>query len=174
MMILVAALQVLVALAFLSIPLVRHRYGASAKANAEAELARQGVPITVLEDNKMSFDASGHETAAPAAVAAVMAVLAGLNLWGSDWGQTLTLVFQSLVLAGNALILYSQVTAVKSVESAFARKGDPVLGRVKVPALLKAAESGFPSWTPVLQNVRHTVVFAASALALALAATAAA
>ncbi|WP_211349171.1 hypothetical protein [Micromonospora pisi] len=54
-----------------------------------------------------------------------------------------------------------------SVRTAFARKGDPMLGRIDVPALLKAAESGFPSWVPVLQNVRHTVVFAGSVLALA-------
>jgi hypothetical protein len=162
-----AVLQLLVALAFVSIPVVRHRYGASAKTNAEAELEHQGVPVAVLAENKISFDASGHETLAPATVAAVMAILAGLNLFGSHWGQVLTWVFQSIVLVGNVLILYSQLTAVKSVKSAFARKGDPMLQRIDVPALLKAAESGFPSWVPTLQNARHTVVFAGSVLALA-------
>ncbi|WP_336208551.1 hypothetical protein [Nonomuraea sp. LPB2021202275-12-8] len=168
MLVSVAVLQLLVALAFVSIPVVRHRFGDSAKVNAEAELTRQGVPVSVLEENKLSFDASGHETAAPATVAVIMAVLAALNLAGSPWGEVLTWIFQPLVLIGNALILYSQLTAAKSVRSAFARKGDPMLARIDVPTLLRAAESGFPSWVPILQNVRHTVVFAGSALALAI------
>ncbi|MFI7446968.1 hypothetical protein ACIBQX_05655 [Nonomuraea sp. NPDC049714] len=167
MIVLAAVMQVLIALAFVSIPLVRHRYGTGAKQNAEAELTRQGVPVTVLEENKLSFDASGHETAAPVTVAVIMVILATLNLLGEPWGQTLTWIFQPLVLLGNALILYSQLTAVRSVESAFARKGDPMLQRIDVTALLKAAESGFPRWVlPTLQNIRHTVVFAGSALAL--------
>ncbi|GGP07940.1 hypothetical protein LDL08_21240 [Nonomuraea glycinis] len=167
MLVLAAVLQVLIALAFVSIPLVRHRYGSDAKRNAEAELTRQGVPVTVLAENKLSFDAGGHETAAPVTVAVVMTILAALNLLGEPWGQVLTWIFQPIVLLGNALILYSQLTAVRSVESAFARKGDPTLQRIDVTALLKAAESGFPRWVlPTLQNIRHTVVFAGSALAL--------
>lgn len=38
----IAVLQLLVAAAFVSIPVVRHRYGAAAMAGAEAELERQG------------------------------------------------------------------------------------------------------------------------------------
>lgn len=136
-------------------------------AGAEAELERQGVRTTVLAENGMRFDAGGHETAVPATVAAVMVALAGLNLFGGDWARPLTLTFQSLVLAGNCLILYSQLTAETSVRAAFRRKGDPMLARVDVPALLKAAENGFPAWTWTLQNVRHVVVFGASVLALA-------
>jgi hypothetical protein len=166
MMTFAAILQLLVALAFVSIPLVRGRFGDSAKVNAEAELTRQGVPVAVLAENKLSFDASGHETAAPVTVAGIMVILAALNLTGNSWGESLTWVFQSLVIVGNALILYSNLTAVKSVQAAFKRKGDPMLQRVDVPALLKAAESGFPSWVSILQNVRHTVVFTGSALAL--------
>jgi hypothetical protein len=162
-----AVLQLLIALAFLSIPLVRHRYGASAKVNAEAELERQGVPIAVLEENKLSFDASGHETIVPALVALVMTTLAVLNLSENHWGQALSWVFQPIVLCGNFLILYSQLTAAKSVKAAFARKGDPMLQRIDVRALLKAAENGFPTWVmPILQNIRHTVVIAGSVLVL--------
>ncbi|MGW0810457.1 hypothetical protein [Nonomuraea sp. NPDC002799] len=167
MIALAASAQLLIALAFLSIPLIRHRYGAQAKATAEAELRRQGVPTTVLAENKLSFDAGGHETAVPATVALVMAVLAVLNLAGNDWGQTLSWVFQPIVLIGNVLILHSQLTAVKSVETAFARKGDPMLQRIDVRAMLKAAEQGFPTWVmPVLQNIRHAVVFGGSVLVL--------
>ncbi|MFJ2058668.1 hypothetical protein ACIOMM_22345 [Streptomyces sp. NPDC087908] len=35
-----------------------------------------------------------------------------------------------------------------------------------MPAFLAAAEGAFPAWTRTLQNLRHTVVFAGSALAL--------
>ncbi|GAA2441308.1 hypothetical protein GCM10010191_66860 [Actinomadura vinacea] len=162
-----AVAQLLVALAFISIPMLRHRYGATtAKANAEAELRRQGVPTGVLAENKLNFDAAGHETAVPASVAAVMVTVAALNLAGNHWGQLLTWVFSSLVLVGNGLILWSQLTAVQSVQKAFERKGDPTLRRIDVPALLKAAESGFPTWTPILQNVRHSMVFAGSIIAL--------
>ncbi len=157
----------LIAMAFLSIPLVRHRYGATATASAEAELSRQGIPTAVLKDNKLSFDASGHETAVPAAIALVMVILAVLNLAGHQWGQTLSWIFQSIVLAGNLVILYSQLTAAKSVRKAFERKGDPTLLRVDVRALLEAAENGFPRWVfPILQNARHAVVIAGSVLVL--------
>jgi hypothetical protein len=162
-----AILQLLVALAFLSIPLVRHRYGAKAQAAAERELTRQGVPTTVLAENKLRFDAGGHETAAPAGIAAVTVGLAALNFAGSHLGLVLTWIFQSLVLAGNVVILYSQLTAITSVRTAFARKGDPMLQRIDVPAFIEAAETAFPRWVlPTLQNIRHTVVFAGSALAI--------
>jgi hypothetical protein len=160
-------MQLLVAGAFVSIPLVRARYGATAMAAAEAELVRQGVRPTVLTENGMRFDAGGHETAAPVGVAVAMVIAAGLNLFGSDWAQLVTWILQSLVVAGNCVILYSQLTAAKSVRAAFVRKGDPMLARVDVPVLLKAAEDGFPSWTWTLQNVRHVVVFGASIIALA-------
>jgi hypothetical protein len=163
-----AVAQILVALAFVSIPMLRHRFGATtAKANAEAELTRQGIPTRVLAENKLTFDASGHETAAPVSIAAVMVTVAALTLAGNEWGVTLTWIFSSLVLIANALILWSQLTAVQSVQKAFKRKGDPMLERVDVPALLKAASSGFPSWTPILTNVRHGIVFGGSIVALA-------
>ena len=162
----IAVMQLLIAVAFLSIPVVRHRYGARATRSAHAELERQGVRPAVLAENGMRFDAGGHETAAPVAVAAVMVTLAVLNLIGAAWAHPLTWALQALVLLGNAVILYSNLTAARSVRAAFIRKGDPMLARIDVPALLKAAEDGFPAWTWVLQNVRHAVVFGASAAAL--------
>ncbi|MFC4116852.1 hypothetical protein [Nonomuraea zeae] len=163
-----AVLQLLIALAFISIPLVRHRYGPAAKDAAEAELRRQGVPVSVLAENKLSFDASGHETAVPATVALIMTALAVLNLAGNHWGQTLSWVFQPIVLVGNFLILHSQLTAAKSVRAAFDRKGDPTLQRIDIRALLAAAESAFPTWVmPILQNIRHTVVIGGCLLVIA-------
>jgi hypothetical protein len=163
----IAAMQLVVAAAFVSIPAVRARFGSLATVLAHRELERQGVSPNVLVDNGMRFDAGGHETVLPVTVASVMTVLAVLNFAGSSWATPLTWVFQSIVLVGNGVILYSQLTATTSVQAAFARKGDPVLARIDVPALLGAARDGFPSWVWTLQNVRHVAVFGASILALA-------
>ncbi|MBP2583199.1 hypothetical protein J3A78_003677 [Streptomyces sp. PvR006] len=168
--VLAAAGQFLVSAAFVSIPVLRHRFGAVAKAAAVTELERQGVRPAVLEENRLRFDASGHEWWAPGAFAAASLAAAVLNLLGSSWGTTLTWVFSSIAFLANIAILQSQLGAVKSVRAAFRRKGDPELLRVDVPAFLAAAEGAFPAWTRVLQNVRHTVVFGGSALALTAAA----
>lgn len=163
---LAAAMQFLVAIAFVSIPMVRHRFGPAAKAAAVAELRRQNVRPEVLEENKLRFDAGGHETAAPVAVAAVMATIATLNVVGADLAQLLTWIFSSLVLLMNAGIVYSNLTAVKSVEAAFRRKGDPELTRIKVAPFLQAAENAFPRWVRAQTYLRNTVVFGGSAIAL--------
>ncbi|OEJ28587.1 hypothetical protein AS594_33050 [Streptomyces agglomeratus] len=167
-----AVAQTLVAAAFVSIPVLRHRFGAVAKAAAVTELRRQGVRPAVLEENKLRFDASGHEWWAPGSFAAASLAAAALNLAGSPLGTTLTWIFSSIAFVANVLILQSQLGAVKSVRDAFRRKGDPELLNIDVPAFLNAAEGAFPAWTRTLQNARHTVVFAGSALALTAAALA--
>ncbi|MFB6876451.1 hypothetical protein [Streptomyces sp. NPDC056323] len=163
---LAAVMQLLVAAAFVSIPVVRHRFGPAAKAAAVAELRRQDVRPEVLEENKLRFDAGGHETAAPAAVAAVMTATAALNFAGADLAQLLTWIFSSLVLLMNAAIVHSNLTAVKSVEAAFRRKGDPELARIEVAPFLQAAENAFPRWVRAQTYLRNTTVFAGSAIAL--------
>jgi hypothetical protein len=164
---LAAIMQLLVAAAFVSIPLVRHRFGPAAKAAAQAELRRQNIRPQVLEENKIRFDAGGHETAAPVTVAAVMTATAALNFAGADLGQPLTWIFSSLVVLMNVVIVYSNLTAVKSVTAAFRRKGDPELARVEVAPFLQAAEDAFPHWVRAQTYLRNTVVFGGSAIALA-------
>ncbi|MGW1844536.1 hypothetical protein [Streptomyces sp. NPDC001966] len=119
-----------------------------------------------LEENKIHFDAGGHETAAPATVAAVMTVTAALNFAGADLAALLTWIFSSLVLLMNAGIVYSNLTAVKSVEAAFRRKGDPELARVEVAPFFQAAENAFPRSVRTQTYLRNTTVFAGSAIAL--------
>ncbi|WP_330250950.1 hypothetical protein OG874_32815 [Nocardia sp. NBC_00565] len=167
MMTIAALAQLLIALAFVSIPLVRARYGAAAKDAVGAELTRQGVRPAILEENGLRLDAGGHETWAPVGIALVMTTLAVANLAGNGWGQTLSWIFQVLVLLGNGAILYSNLTAAKSIRAAFARKGDPELARVDVERFLDAAGAGFPRWVmPYLQNLRHVIVFGGSIVVL--------
>lgn len=163
---LAAVAQILVAAAFASIPLLRHRFGAAAKTAAVTELRRQGVRPAVLEENRLRFDASGHEWWAPGAFAAASLGAAALNLAGNPLGTAPTWIVSTVAFLANVLILQSQLGAVQSVRAAFRRKGDPELLRVDVPAFLKAAEGAFPAWTRILQNARHVAVFAGSALAV--------
>lgn len=168
----VAALQLLIALAFLSIPLVRSRYGSRAQAAVEAELSRQGVRTTVMAENGMRLDAGGHETWAPVGIAVSLAVPALLGLAGNGWGETLSWIVQPLVVLVNCAILYSNLTAVPSVTAAFAKTGDAELQRIDVKAMLGAAEQAFPRWVmPYLQNLRHVIVFAGSTAVFVLLAT---
>ncbi|WP_194817020.1 hypothetical protein [Nocardia sp. XZ_19_385] len=162
-----AIAQILIALAFVSIPLVRHRYGADAQVAAEKELARQGVRPEVLRENGLRFDASGHETWAPVTFAALMVVAAGLNLTAAGWAEPISWVFQIVILLANVLIVYSNLTAVSSVTAAFTKKGDPELARIDVKAFLDAADHGFPRWVmKQLTYARHTIVFGGSLLVL--------
>ncbi|MFC9892839.1 hypothetical protein ACFVMC_04015 [Nocardia sp. NPDC127579] len=164
---LAAIAQILIALAFVSIPLVRHRFGGDAAAAADRELTRQGVRPAVLAENGLRFDAGGHETWAPVSFAALMLIAAALNLAGSEWGQTLSWIFQAIILLANALIIYSNLTAVQSVTAAFAKKGDPELARIDVRGFLDAAENAFPRWVMKhLTYARHAVVFGGSLLVL--------
>jgi hypothetical protein len=65
-------------------------------------------------------------------------------------------------------IVYSNLTAVKSVKAAFDRKGgDPELTRVEVAPFLQAADDAFPRWVHAQTYLRNAVVFAGSAIALA-------
>ncbi|MFC8593134.1 hypothetical protein ACFWXA_34705 [Streptomyces atroolivaceus] len=163
---LAAVMQLFVAAAFVSIPVVRHRFGPAAKAAAEAELRRQNVRPEVLEENNLRFDAGGHETAAPVAVAAVMTAIAAVNFAGAAPAQVMTWIFSSLVLLMNAVIVYSNLVAVRSVEAAFRRKEDPELARVEVKPFLQAAEDAFPRWVRAQTYLRNTVVFGGSTVAL--------
>lgn len=162
----VAVVELAAAAAFVSMPIVRNRYGAHAMATAEAELARQGVRVTALRENGMRFDASGHEWWAPGGVAILLVVMAGLNIADAEWMRPVNWGVLTALLLANGVIVYSNLTAAKSVRAAFVRKNDPELSRIDVPALLAAAESGFPAWTWTLQRVRNTVVFAGAGIAL--------
>ncbi|WP_067716454.1 hypothetical protein [Nocardia yamanashiensis] len=163
----IAAVELTAAAAFVSMPIVRNRYGTHAMAVAEGELARQGVRTTALRENGMRFDASGHEWWAPGGIAALLVVIAGVNLAGFDWLRPVNWVVMIALFLANSVIVYSNLTAARSVQAAFQRKNDPELARIDVPALLGAAEGGFPAWTWMLQKVRNTVVFAGAVLGLA-------
>jgi hypothetical protein len=165
---LAAALQLLIAVAFLSIPLIGAVYGADVQAAAEAAIIRQGLPATVLADNGVRLDEGGAAIVLPVAIALCVAALAVLNLAGKRVGRILTWIVQPLVLLGNLAIMASQQSAVRVVESVFASSGDAELQRIDVQALFDAAFAAYPSWLPPLVNVRNVVVILGSVLVIVL------
>ena len=170
--IVIAALQILIGIAFVSIPWVRARYGPRAQAAAEAELIRQGVRPQILTENKLRFDHGGHETIVPVTVALIMTACAALNLFGAPIATPANWILQTLVLLGNTAILYSNLTAVQGVQAAFAKKGGE-LADIDVKAFLTAAENAFPKWVfSILQNIRHAIAFGGSAAILVITAVA--
>ena len=155
---LAATLQLLAAVAFLIYAAVVLVYGADAQAAAEAEVARQGLPADVLAQNGVRFDEGGAATMFPVAVALGLATLALLNLAGSRVGRVLSWIFQPIALVAEVLILVSQLSVARVLESTFERSGDATLRSIDVQALIDAAQQASPAWLPY-------VVFARSALA---------
>jgi hypothetical protein len=163
-----AVLQLLIALAFLSIPFIGFVHGADIQAAAEAEMVRQGFSASVLAEHGLAFDESGFATLMPVAVAVIMAGLALLNLTGRRIGRTLSWVFQPLVLLGNVAIVLSNMSAVQAVESLFQSSGDASLRNIDVQALLDAANSAYPGWVTSLVDARSIVVTLGSVLVMVL------
>lgn len=164
--ILATILQMLVALAFLSVPILGLVYGSASQAAAEAELTRQGVSPAVLTEFGIAFDESGIATLVPAAVALILVTLALRNLVGSRTSRVLTWFFLPLVLVGNYLIMASNAAAVQTLQSVF--KDHPTARNINVQALLDASGGAYPTWVPFLQDARFVVVTAGSLLIIVL------
>ncbi|WP_433192135.1 hypothetical protein ACQP1G_25665 [Nocardia sp. CA-107356] len=163
MTVLAAVLQLLIAAVCAAESTVDFRCGLHADARAAAELHRQGLPATILADYHFSFDERLDRAALSIVIAVLMTVLAVLNIAANAWGLRLTWAIQPALFTGNALILYSELTAVKSVTSAFAGTNDPLLIRVDVPALLNAVARDDSHWAiPYLRQLRHTIIFCGS------------
>lgn len=163
-----AMLQLLVALAFVSVPILGAVYGADVQAAAEAEVVRQGHAADALAKINVRFDESGVATVIPVAIALSLATVALLNLAGKRVGWILSWIFQPLVLVGNFAIMVSQMSAAQALKSAFQSSGDATLRNIDAQAVLDAAGSAYPGWLPVLVNTRFVVVTFGSALVLVL------
>ncbi|MEO3875047.1 hypothetical protein ABGB18_40190 [Nonomuraea sp. B12E4] len=74
------ALQFLLALTYLIVPLAGHRYGFAAQRAADAEIRRQGHDLAVLVKHGLDFTASHASVVVSVAIAVGLATLAVLNL----------------------------------------------------------------------------------------------
>jgi hypothetical protein len=83
-----ATVQLLIAVLFVSVPLIGVIWSADVQAAAEAEAARQGSSAGVLAEHGISFAERGLAIAIPVAVAGIVVVLALLNLAGKRTGES--------------------------------------------------------------------------------------
>lgn len=165
---LMVTLQLLIAVAFLSIPLVGYLYGTEVQAAAEAEVARQGLPATILAEHGIRLDESGAATVLPIAAALAIAAMGLINLTGHRVGRILSWVGQPLVLVGNVLIMVSQRSAAQALETVFEESGDATLQRIDAQALLDSLQAAYPAWVDYLVHVRNVVVILGSVLVIVL------
>ncbi|MEV6874584.1 hypothetical protein [Amycolatopsis sp. NPDC051128] len=160
--------QLLTVLPFLLSIIVVWTFGTDAQAAAEAELTRQGLPTSLLPEHAVSFGSNTAETPLPAAIIAVLVVLALLNLAGRRAGQVLSWVFHPLLAVAGALIVPAQLFTATFLAASFRDSGDPVLRQVDVPKLVDAARAAMPSWLPVVDGAKLVLTTAGSLLVIVL------
>jgi hypothetical protein len=161
-----AITQLLIGLAFLSIPIIGLVYGSDTQAAVDAEVVRQGHDAAVLANNNIHFDENGAAIAVPVVIAVIMAVLAVLNLKGKRSGLIASRIIQPLVLLFNFVILASQAGVAETLKMIFEKTGDAALQSLNIQKLLDAANSAYPDWLPALVDVRNVVVVAGSLLVI--------
>ncbi|WP_327586348.1 hypothetical protein OHA25_04525 [Nonomuraea sp. NBC_00507] len=142
--VLAATLQLLSAVPFVLGTYVVLVHGTGAQAAAEAEVARQGLPPSILAEHGISFGSNTAELPFTVAIVLILAMLALLNLNGKRLGRVLSWIFQPILFVAGAIIVPRQVWVTPLLESTF--KSDPVLARIDVPALVDAALQAMPGW----------------------------
>jgi hypothetical protein len=124
-----------------------YRYGANAKAAAEAEVTRQGFPAEVLARN-VHFGEGAAGPALAVAIALGLAALAALNLAGTPAGRIGSWILQPLLLVAGGLIISRQVFTARFLGSAFKHSGDATLAAINVKAFVDAATGAYPPGSP--------------------------
>ncbi|MEV0611850.1 hypothetical protein AB0I81_00910 [Nonomuraea sp. NPDC050404] len=161
-MLIAAALQFLLALTYLLVPLAGHRYGAAAQRAAEAEIRRQGHETATLAKHGLNFTASTGSVLVSVAIALILATLAVLNLGNQS---LLTWVLQPVLLIAGGFITTAQVFVVRYVEAALRKSGTT---NIDAKALIGAAAATFPRWFRPLVVTRFLLTTAGSLAILVL------
>ncbi|MFC9689100.1 hypothetical protein ACFTSF_11210 [Kribbella sp. NPDC056951] len=169
----VAGVLVLLGLTFCVIPVAAYRYGDAAQRAAEADVRRQGAAVELLEQHRVQFSESGREMLFPFGIAAVLFVLAALDLAGIGVARVLTWILAGLLLTGGGFVTGAQLLADRYVAAAFRRSSDPAARGLDASAVVRAAGNEFPSWLRPLQFVRFVLATAGSIVVIVLLATSA-
>ena len=161
-------LQLLLAGTFVTMAAAAYRYGADAQRAAEADVASQGVPPTVLAQHGVNFNERGVELLLPIAIALCLVALASLDLAGEEVGRILSWIVQPVVLVAGGIITAAQVFTARYLESAFKRSGDATLERIDVKTFVDAAVAAFPRGFRCLVATRFVLATIGSALVITL------
>ncbi|MCP2327052.1 hypothetical protein HDA40_005559 [Hamadaea flava] len=160
--------NLLIALAFLTIPLLGLVYGDDVQTAAEQEVVAQGLPVSVLADNELSFRESGVAIVFPVVIALGIALLGWWLRTGRPAARIVSLIVMPVVILANVAILISNASAVSALQTMFDRSNDADLRRLDAQALFDAALGAYPDWLPVLTSTRNTVVFGCAVLVIVL------
>ncbi|MFF0493540.1 hypothetical protein ACFYTQ_31355 [Nocardia sp. NPDC004068] len=120
--------------------------GPRAQRAMEAEVARRGVPPEALAEHGIRMDEGPGAFVAGGSIAAVLVVLAVLDLSGAGIGRVSSWVVEPLVLLGVGFVTGMQVFATRITVSAFAELDDPRLRALDIGAVLRAGVDALPSW----------------------------
>ncbi|MBE1876587.1 hypothetical protein [Myceligenerans pegani] len=161
-------MQYTTAVTFLVIGLAAYRHGTMAQRAAEAEVTRQGLPPEVLMRHGVRVEESRTELMLPLGIAALLAVLATVNLTAPDVGRTSTWIVQPTLLLAGGFITASQVFTARFVAAAFRRSEDPKARAIDAKAVIGAASRAFPWWMRPLIVIRFALVTIGSAAVLLL------
>ncbi|NEA36605.1 hypothetical protein [Streptomyces sp. SID13031] len=169
-----AVLLSVLGLTFCLIPLVAYRHGDAAERAAEHEVARQGFPSEVLAQHRVQFKESGLETLFPFGIAAVLFIVAGLDLAGVGPARVASWVVAGILLVVGGFITAGQLFATRYIEAAFKRSKDPAVRNIDARAIIEVAGKVFPSWLRPVQIVRFVLTTVGSAVVIVLLMTTAA
>ncbi|MCE7004572.1 hypothetical protein LWC34_17310 [Kibdelosporangium philippinense] len=165
---LAGVLQLLLAATFVIVPVIAYRHGTQAQQAAEADVARQGFPIEVLTRHRIRFAESAMETLFPFGIALFLAVLALLNLTGTETGRVLSLVAQPIMFIGGGFITAGQMFPVRFIGAALKKSSDATARTLDVQSFVDAATAAFPSWLRPIIVTRFALVTVGSLLVIAL------
>ncbi|MER6998592.1 hypothetical protein [Streptomyces sp. NPDC000410] len=168
------ALQVLLAVTFLIIPIAAWIHGGAAQLAAEREMHRQGHPAAVLERHGIRFREKPWELALALSICAILTALGSLNLAASGTGRLLSWIIEPLVLVVVGFITAGQVFATQYTAAAFKRSDDDAVRNIDARAVIAAANSALPSWLRPVVLVRFPLATLGSVLVIILLSTPAA
>ncbi|MEU4191665.1 hypothetical protein AB0E69_07200 [Kribbella sp. NPDC026611] len=165
---------VLLGLTFCVVPVAALRYGEAAERAAEREVLKAGLESDVLVEHRVRFKESASEALLPFGIAAVLFVLAGLDLAGVGPARIASWVFAGLLFFAGGFITAGQILAARFTQAAFRRSSDPAVRNLDAQAIVDAAGGEFPGWLRPVQYVRFALTTVGSALVIVLLATPAA
>ncbi len=165
---LIAVLQYATAATFLVIGLAAYRYGTGGQRAAEAEVSRQGFPPDILERHQVRIEESLAELLLPLGIAAILGILATLNLAASDIGRVATWILQPILLLGGGFVTAGQVFVDRFVAAALQKSPDAAARAVDIKVVMDAASAAFPRWLRPLIVTRFVLVTLGSVVVLVL------
>jgi len=165
--IITVAQLILLALAFIIIPIVGQKYGERAQKAAEKSVADQGFDSGILLKSSVKMTESKLEMLLPFAFAVAYVIVAVISITGSHLNHMLLWIVEGFTLIVVGAVTAQQVFVASFLERAFKKAKDERLHEINVKQFITAAQAEFPSWLHGLQVMRFVLATAGSLVVLA-------